>query len=65
MNNDKAEFLLPGAIEEMIETGEITCDVVTSSDQWFGVTYAQDTPIVKARFKDLTDKGVYPVDLWG
>ena len=49
----------------MIETGEITCDVVTSSDQWFGVTYAQDTPIVKARFKDLTDKGVYPVDLWG
>ena len=65
VNNDKAEFLLPGAIEEMIETGEITCDVVTSSDQWFGVTYAQDTPIVKARFKDLTDKGVYPVDLWG
>ncbi len=65
VNNDKAEFLLPGAIEEMIETGEITCDVVASSDQWFGVTYAQDTPIVKARFKDLTDKGVYPVDLWG
>lgn len=65
VNNDKAEFLLPGAIEEMIETGEITCDVVTSSDQWFGVTYAQDTPIVKARFKDLTDKGVYPVDFWG
>lgn len=65
VNNDKAEFLLPGAIEEMIETGEITCDVVTSRDQWFGVTYAQDTPIVKARFKDLTDKGVYPVDLWG
>ena len=65
VNNDKAEFLLPGAIEEMIETGEITCDVVTSSDQWFGVTYAQDTPIVKARFKDLTDKGIYPVDLWG
>lgn len=61
----KAEFLLPGAIEEMIESGEITCDVVSSSDQWFGVTYAQDTPIVKARFRELTDKGVYPEDLWG
>ena len=61
----KAEFLLPGAIEELIESGEITCDVVTSNDLWFGVTYAQDTPIVRARFKELTDKGVYPVDLWG
>ena len=60
----KAEFLLPGAIEEMIESGEISCDVVASNDKWFGVTYAQDTPIVKARFKELTDVGVYPVDLW-
>ena len=60
----KAEFLLPGAIEEMIESGEITCDVEPSNDKWFGVTYAQDTPIVKARFKELTDSGVYPVDLW-
>ena len=60
----KAEFLLPGAIEEMIESGEITCDVEPSNDKWFGVTYAQDTPIVKARFRELTDAGVYPVDLW-
>ena len=59
-----AEFLLPGAIEDMIQAGELSCDVVTSNDQWFGVTYAQDTPIVKARFKELTDKGIYPVKLW-
>ena len=49
----------------MIETGEITCDVEPSNDKWFGVTYAQDTPIVKARFKELTDEGVYPEKLWG
>lgn len=59
-----AEFLLPGAIEDMIRAGELSCSIVTSNDQWFGVTYAQDTPIVKAKFRELTDKGVYPVDLW-
>lgn len=63
--DEKAEFLLPGAIEDMIESGEISCNVVTSNDQWFGVTYSQDTPIVKAKFKELTDNGVYPVKLWG
>lgn len=65
IGSEKAEFLLPGAIEEMIESGEITCDVVTSSDKWFGVTYAQDTPIVREKFRQLTDNGVYPKKLWG
>lgn len=63
--SETAEFLLPGAIEDMIESGEIECDVVQSSDKWFGVTYAQDTPIAKAKFRDLADSGVYPEKLWG
>lgn len=51
--------------EAMIESGEITCDVEPSNDKWFGVPNAQDTPIVNARFKEVTDEGVYPVKLWG
>lgn len=64
IRDEKAEFLLPSAIEEMIESGELECSVVSSNDRWFGVTYAQDTPVVKAKLKELTDKGVYPVNLW-
>ncbi len=65
ISDDKAEFLLPGAIESMIEAGDLTCDVVNSSDRWFGITYAQDVPIAKQKFKELADKGVYPEKLWG
>ena len=59
-----AEFLLPGGIQEMIQSGELTCAVTQSEDKWFGITYAEDTPLAKQRFKELADAGVYPQKLW-
>ena len=64
-DNITAEFLLPWGIEKMIENGDLTCKVTQSSDKWFGITYAEDTPVAKACFKALVDKGVYPGKLWG
>ena len=39
--------------------------MLTSPDQWYGVTYAADKPQVMAALKAMTDQGKYPADgLW-
>ena len=59
-----AEFLLPAGIDALIKSGEATCEVLKSNDRWFGVTYAEDKPGVKAAIADLIAKGIYPEKLW-
>lgn len=55
----KAEFLLPGVIDGMVQSGKATVRVLKTNDRWFGVTYAQDKDAVVAAFADLYEKGVY------
>ena len=38
--------------------------VLTSSDQWFGVTYKEDKAYVVESIKKLKDAGEYPEYLW-
>lgn len=58
--NIKAEYLLPMVIGELVEKGEADVKILHTPDKWFGVTYADDKDAVKAAFKDLVAKGVYP-----
>jgi len=60
----KAECLLPVNIGQLIKTGKIKLDAISSSDHWLGLTYKDDLPVVTARIKELTDKKVYPSPLW-
>ncbi len=63
-NPAKAEYLLPRNVDGMIKAGVATVKVLTSSDKWYGVTYAQDKPVVVAALADLTKQGKYPDGLW-
>jgi len=38
--------------------------VLPSHDRWFGVTYAEDKPGVKAEIAKLIESGAYPEKLW-
>ena len=38
----KAEYLLPGCIDELIQKGQVSVRVLESHDKWFGVTYKED-----------------------
>ena len=38
--------------------------VIPTSAQWFGVTYKEDAPGVKASLDALIAKGEYPAALW-
>ena len=55
----KAEYLLPGVIDDMIQSGRATVRVIPTPDKWFGVTYAEDKQSVIDAFADLYEKGVY------
>lgn len=59
----KAEFLLPNVIDRLIKTGEVEIPVLKTNAQWFGMTYQEDREIVMAKLKELTERGVYPLNL--
>ena len=53
-------------MEEHLLRGEkATVKVLPSQDQWFGVTYAQDKPLVEAALRKKAEDGLYPDGLWG
>ena len=63
-NPQKAEYLLPRSVDSLVQQGIATVKVLTSADRWYGVTYAQDKPIVVKALSDLAAEGKYPDGLW-
>ena len=60
----KAEFYIPTVVNELIENKEATIKILTSNDQWFGVTYQEDKEVTIKKVKELVDNGSYPDNLW-
>ena len=65
LNTDlKAEFLIPEVADTLINSGAGVVKMIPTKAKWFGVTFKEDAPVVKAALQELTDEGVYPVNLW-
>lgn len=62
--NLKAEFFIPIIAEDFMENHGGAISVIPTSSQWFGVTYKEDAPVVKANVDKLVADGVYPASLW-
>ena len=60
----RCEFYLPMTVEHLLRSGKAEVSVMTSPDQWYGVTYAADKPGVIAALRRMTDAGMYPNGLW-
>ena len=60
----KAEYFLPGVVEQLIRDGKARVRVLLSQDKWYGVTYRADKPAVVAALADKTRAGLYPDALW-
>ncbi|GAB4318508.1 MAG: nucleotidyltransferase [Bacteroidales bacterium] len=60
----KGEFYIPSVVNSLIESGEARVKVLSSGASWFGVTYREDKPVAVARIRELTEKGIYPSNLW-
>ena len=63
-NPMKAEYLLPRSVDAMLKEGKASVKVLKSADKWYGVTYAEDKPVVVAALSALTQQGKYPDGLW-
>ena len=58
-NPMKCEVLLPVTIDKMIQDAACDVTVLESRDIWYGVTYQEDKPQVKAALTSLHASGVY------
>ena len=64
LQNLKAEFLIPRMADHYIKSGRGVIEIVPTSAKWFGVTYKEDAPIVKASVDKLVADDEYPTNLW-
>jgi UTP-glucose-1-phosphate uridylyltransferase len=59
----RAEFYLPAAVAAMIDDGAAVVEVLPTVSAWFGITYREDQPRVKAAVAELVAQGRYPAKL--
>lgn len=64
INEPKSEFFIPLVGDEFIKQGKGNVRAITTSAQWFGVTYKEDKPIVQNCINKLISGKVYPSSLW-
>lgn len=60
----KAEYFLPSIVQQLLTEGKATMKMLTSADQWYGVTYAADKPVVVSALSRMTQQGLYPDGLY-
>jgi len=59
----KSEFFIPIVADQFIKEGG-NIEIIPTSSLWFGVTYKEDAPFVKASLEQLVETGEYPEVLW-
>ena len=59
------EYLIPTLVSDLIERGEASCKVLSTTAVWHGVTYREDKPEVVASLARLVEQGCYPADRFG
>ncbi len=60
----KTEYLIPSEIDALISEGKMSVKVLKTDAVWFGVTFPEDKPAVKATLSSLIKRGVYNSPLW-
>lgn len=64
MENIKAEFFIPYVADFILKNPTSKILVISTSSQWFGVTYKEDAAGVKESLYKLIEEGEYPNRLW-
>ncbi len=64
LNDPKSEFLIPSEMEVLLKRGLAKIQVLHTTSQWFGMTFAEDMPYVRASFQRMADAGLYTTPLF-
>lgn len=59
----RSEFYIPKVLNTMLEQNKISLKVLTSHNQWYGVTYTADKETVQAALTQMSG-AAYPKPLW-
>ena len=63
-NPQKAEYLIPIFIGELLVEDKMSVKVLRTNDTWYGMTYKEDVTVVKESFRDMLERGVYKEKLF-
>lgn len=55
----KAECYLPNAIDSLIQSDRLICQTFITDSQWLGITYPEDSLLVRQRLRSITEKAGY------
>ena len=55
----KGEYIITDIIEKMIKENNAKIKVLETPDKWYGVTYQEDTPMVRKALTELINNGLY------
>ncbi len=61
---DTCEYLIPEVLSDVVNKKLATGKVIKTSALWYGVTYKEDTPIVKEALANLIEQKIYKSKLW-
>jgi hypothetical protein len=64
LNTPKSEYFVPMVVNDLIVAGKTSPSVLMTDEQWYGVTYQEDKPALKAAVADMVAAGRYPDNLW-
>ena len=54
-NDEKAEFLLPSVVDELMSASELAVEVIPTAEAWVGVTNPDDLEVARRRISELRD----------
>lgn len=60
----KAEFFLPGVVNDCLAAGTDRVQLLRTDDVWHGVTYREDLPALRDALAAMRAAGTYPEGLW-
>ena len=60
----KCEYFLPFVPNQLIREGRASVTVLTTRAKWYGVTYREDMPPMRAAIARMKEEQIYPDNLW-
>lgn len=62
--DDEAELFLPSVVNAAISEGRARVQALPTAEEWMGVTYRGDSPLVREHIIEAIGSGIYPPRLW-
>lgn len=63
-NELKSECYIPLTVGQLVRERHVSCKVLGTDSEWFGITYREDKPAVQENIRRLVAAGEYPQNLW-